>query len=80
MDDFETDEIRSLERRRDELAHLLLQHDGEKSSDEIRIGLIEEELREIEWRLESLRPHGTDLAEELRRSNEDDLLRQERIR
>lgn len=80
MGDFETEETRSLERRRDELLLLVRQHDEEKASDDFRRDRMEEELREIEKRLEALHRTGARRAEESRRSDEDDLLRQERIR
>ena len=80
MGGFKNDETRSLERRRDELLLLMRQHDEEKASDDFRMDRMEEEVREIECRLESLQLHGANLIEESRRSNEDDLLRQERIR
>jgi len=78
--DFETDETRGLERRREELLHLLLQRDGEKASDGFRADRMEEEVREIDRRLEALRRASAGGALESRRTDEDDLLRQERLR
>lgn len=80
MDDFESDETRSLERRRAELLHLLLQRDDGKASDEFRADRMEEELREIDRRLAASRLSSAARFEESRRRDEDDLLRQERTR
>ena len=80
MGDFETEETRSLERRREELLHIMRQYDEKKNLDDFRADRLEEELREIDSRLEALRRACAEQLMELRRSAEEDLLRQERIR
>lgn len=58
----------------------MLQHDGNKDSDGFRKDRMEEELRDIERQIEEAMRCGAVQTEERRRRDEDDLLRQERIR
>ena len=70
----------SLVHRRDELRFLLGQADAEKSSDEFRHDMMVEELAEVERRINQLSGDVDQFAEDKRKADEEDLLRQERIR
>ena len=73
-------DLSSLVHRRDELRFLLGQADAEKSSDEFRHDMMVEELAEVERRIDQLSGDVDQFAEDKRQADEEDLLRQERIR